>query len=230
MNLLNWPKLDSQRAVRDIQCCCPCSSSPTAPSGRRSTTRQTRASAHAQRRAVGLRGRGRQRRGGHVTSRPETWDVDRYTSAIRDFQVPRPNGAHLATHSDGHKAPGTRGPWRWTGRYTLRWTHRDGIEPLASSVTSLTSSTPFRLTLGSAASLLFPQSVRHAIHSAWSLPPGIHMTNFLPFFISKFKNHLKIHLLTDPTGMPLLNIATHLFILFYSPSLATSNLLYSMPF
>ena len=74
-----------------------------------------------------------------MTSRPETWDVDRYTSAIRDFQVPRPNGAHLATHSDGHKAPGTRGPWRWPGRYTLRWTHRDGIEPLASSVTSLTS-------------------------------------------------------------------------------------------
>ena len=52
MYLLNWPKLDSQRAARDIRCCCPCSSSPTAPSGRRSTTRQTRASAHAQRRAV----------------------------------------------------------------------------------------------------------------------------------------------------------------------------------
>lgn len=53
MYLLNWPKLDSHRATRSIRCCCPCSSSPTTPSGRRSTTRHTRASAHAQRRVLG---------------------------------------------------------------------------------------------------------------------------------------------------------------------------------
>lgn len=162
-----------------------------------------------------------------MTSRPATWDVDRYASTLRDFQVPRQNGAHLATHSDGHKAPGTRGPWRWTGRYTLRWTHRDGIEPLASSVTSLTSSaTPIRLTPGSPASLLFLKSVRPAIHSAWSLLPGIHMTNFLPSFISKFKNHLKIQksYQNSPSKWTLLG-CPYLTLQFFSSSCSILSLL-----
>ena len=34
------------------------------------------------------------------------WDIRRYTGVIRDFQVPRPNSAHLDVHTDAHEAPG----------------------------------------------------------------------------------------------------------------------------
>ena len=130
MYLLNWPKLGSQRAALGLRRCGTCTSSPTAPSGLSSPSnrRHSRPNAHAQRRADVWRGRGRSGRsrdaqtsdawrGGQAgapgRSDPGTrrlWDIDRYTTAVRDFQVPRPNGAHLAVHRDEHKAPGKWGP------------------------------------------------------------------------------------------------------------------------
>jgi hypothetical protein len=58
--LLSWSKFTSQLDAPGFMDCCTWSSAPTVRSGRRSSTRHTRANAHAQRRAAVWRGRGRQ--------------------------------------------------------------------------------------------------------------------------------------------------------------------------
>lgn len=139
MYLLNWPKLGSQRAALGLRRCGTCTSPrPRQVSAAAAPAQQGECAGAAQSRSLeraGQKEAGRSRdaqpsdawRGGQAgvpgRSDPGTlrlWDIDRYTTATRDYQVPRPNGAHLAVRSDEHKAPGKRGPWRWAGRHALR--------------------------------------------------------------------------------------------------------------